>query len=167
LQLARDHAFARALINSGRLSTASTLHGSPLCSADADAFGGAMVPGAVALDAPVRCDGRDGWLLRELRTGAFTALLFAGPDDVGDARALQQAAAGLATLQVLRIAADERPTLPGVRTLHDAAGLVAQRYDGQPGTVVLLRPDQHLCARWRHVSGDAVHAALRRALALH
>jgi 3-(3-hydroxy-phenyl)propionate hydroxylase len=167
LQLARDHAFARSLINSGRLSTASTLHGSPLCSAEADAFGGAMVPGAVALDAPVRRDGHDGWLLREMGTGAFTALLFADADDAGDVRALRQAAVGLAEMQVLRIAAAEPPPLPGVRTLHDTAGLVAQRYDGRPGTVVLLRPDQHLCARWRRVSGDAVRAALRRALALH
>jgi len=49
----------------------------------------------------------------------------------------------------------------------DSAGLIAQRYDGRPGTVVLLRPDQHVCARWRRVSGDAAHRALRRALALH
>ena len=27
--------------------------------------------------------------------------------------------------------------------------LAAQRYDAQPGTVYLLRPDQHVCARWR------------------
>ena len=167
LQLARDHAFARALVNSGRLSTASTLHGSPLSTPDADAFGGPMAPGAPALDAPLRCDERDGWLLRELGTGAFTALLFAGADDAADVRALRQAAEGVAALQVLLVAAEATRTPPGARTIVDRAGLIAQRYDGRPGTVLLLRPDQHVCARWRRVSGDAVHAALRRALALH
>jgi 3-(3-hydroxy-phenyl)propionate hydroxylase len=172
LQLAREHAFARSLVNSGRLSTASTLHGSPLSTPDADAFSGAIVLGAPALDAPLRCmDGdsgmRDGWLLRELGTGPFTALLFAGTDDAADARALQQAAAPLAPLQVLRIARDGAAHVPQLRSVIDSSGLIHERYDGRPGTVVLLRPDQHVCARWRRASGDAVHAALRRALALH
>jgi 3-(3-hydroxy-phenyl)propionate hydroxylase len=167
LQLAREHAFARALVNSGRLSTASTLHGSPLSTPDVDAFDSATAPGAPALDAPLRRDGRDGWLLREMSHGTFTALLFAGAQDDADVRTLQQAAAELAPLQVLRVAADERGPTAGGRTVIDASGLIHQRYDGRPGTVLLLRPDQHVCARWRHVSGDAVHRALRRALALN
>jgi 3-(3-hydroxy-phenyl)propionate hydroxylase len=168
LQLARDHAFARSLVNSGRLSTASTLHGSPLSTPDVDTFAGAMVPGAPALDAPLQFNGRDGWLLREAGTGTFTALLFAGADDDAQVRTLQQAAEGLAPLRVLRVAGGTSASAEAdPRTVVDRAGLIAQRYDGQPGTVVLLRPDQHVCARWRRASGDAVHRALRRALALH
>jgi 3-(3-hydroxy-phenyl)propionate hydroxylase len=45
-------------------------------------------------------------------------------------------------------------------------GLLAQRYDGRSGTVYLLRPDQHVCARWRSVQAAPVRAALRKALAL-
>ena len=44
-------------------------------------------------------------------------------------------------------------------------GLAARRYDATPGTVYLLRPDQHVCARWRHPpAADGLAAALRRAL---
>ena len=169
LQLARDHAFARALVNSGRLSTASTLHDSPLNTADVDAFDGDMLPGAPASDAPVRVDGRDGWLLRCLGSSRFAALVFgdAGMPATGRAvRALQQAAEGLAPLDVLLIAGDAQGRVEGARTVIDAAGLVARRYDGRPGTVVLLRPDQHVCARWRAPDAPALRHALRHALAL-
>jgi 3-(3-hydroxy-phenyl)propionate hydroxylase len=47
-----------------------------------------------------------------------------------------------------------------------ATGPAAERYDARPGTVVLLRPDQHVCARWRAPAAADVAAALRRALAL-
>ena len=50
--------------------------------------------------------------------------------------------------------------------LHDHLGVLAQRYDAQPGTCYLIRPDQHVAARWRSFDAPAVNAALRRALAL-
>jgi 3-(3-hydroxy-phenyl)propionate hydroxylase len=166
LQLARDHAFARTLVNSGRLSTASTLPGSPLNTPDADSFDCAMVPGAPALDAPLRCDGHDGWLLRQLGQGTFTALVFDGEHAAAAVQALRQAAEGLAPLQMLIVATNEDQRTPGARTLVDRSGLIQRRFDGTPGTAYLLRPDQHVCARWRHVSADAARAALRRTLAL-
>ena len=167
LQLARDHPFARALVNSGRLSTASTLHGSPLITADVDAFDGAAVPGAAALDAPLRCDGGDSWLLRHLTGSAFCALVFDGKLAATAIQALRQAAEGLVSMQVLLIAGSDGIGLPGAQTLVDSAGLIRRRYDGAPGTAYLLRPDQHVCARWREVAPDAAQRALRRALALH
>jgi 3-(3-hydroxy-phenyl)propionate hydroxylase len=166
LQLARDHAFARALVNSGRLSTASTLHDSPLNTPDVDRFDGAMVPGAPAVDAPLRRDGRDGWLLRQLQPAQFTGLVFDGTHAAAAVHALREAAQGLAPLQVLLVATRADAALPGARTLVDHHGLLARRYDGTPSTAYLLRPDQHVCARWRRVSPDAAHQALRRALAL-
>ena len=152
LELAKKNAFARTLVNSGRLSVPATLYGSPLNTADADVFGGRMVPGAVAADAPiVLADGRRGWLLRELGTTAFTALVFGeGEAAERSARAVAQADA---SLRVVR-----------VRLGNDNA-LAAQRYDARPGTVYLLRPDQHVCARWRRPTGAAIRAALDRALA--
>ena len=55
--------------------------------------------------------------------------------------------------------------IDGVTVLHDTQGLFAKRYDAQPGSVWLARPDQHVVARWRNFSNTAVQAALRRATA--
>ena len=163
LTLARTHAFARTLVNSGRLSTPTTLRDSPLNTpdADVDAFDGAMRPGAAAADARVtREDGHDDWLLRQLRDG-FNAI-------VGADGATEQALRGLAVdgfaLNVIPIAP---PDTPVAGALVDRDGAVARRYDLRPGNVILLRPDAHVCARWRTVPRERVSAALRHALALH
>jgi 3-(3-hydroxy-phenyl)propionate hydroxylase len=66
LQLARDHAFARRLVNSGRLSMPSIYADSALNTADAQPYGAALCPGAPAADAPVTVDGKPDWLLRQL-----------------------------------------------------------------------------------------------------
>lgn len=166
LDLAKDHAFARGLVNSGRLSVPATLRDSPLNTPDTEAFEGRMVPGAPATDAPVTVDGRPGWLLRHLRGSRFAALVFDGPDAPQRMAAVRAAAEGLTELEVLLVT-DRPRALDGVRCLVDTEGLVARRYDARAGTVYLLRPDQHVCARWREPSTASVRAALRRALALH
>ncbi len=52
---------------------------------------------------------------------------------------------------------------PAPAALHDMQGLAARRYDAQPGTCYLIRPDQHVAARWRRFDAAAVRAALARA----
>ena len=42
-------------------------------------------------------------------------------------------------------------------------GAAAQRYDARPGTCYLMRPDQHVAARWRRFDAGEVRAALARA----
>lgn len=161
LGLAREHAFARTLVNSGRLSVPSTLSDSPLNTPDTDTFDGWMLPGAPMDDAPVTVDGQPGWLLRALAAGGapgFTLLVFgdvpppAPPTDLP------------LPLSVRRVLPPGAPAGPG--DLVDAQGLARRRYDGHPGTVYLLRPDHHVAARWRAVAPGAVRAAMRRALAL-
>ena len=167
LDLSRHHAFARTLVNSGRLSVPATLRDSPLNTADSAPFEGRMQPGAAAADAPVtRTGGHPSWLLRELGDG-FTALVYGDADTGRIASQLQQAAEGLAMLRVVEIRPRETATEANAeQDLVDHDGLVAARYDMRPGTVYLLRPDQHVCARWREPSADALHAALKRALAI-
>jgi 3-(3-hydroxy-phenyl)propionate hydroxylase len=155
LDLAKTQPFARTLVNSGRLSVATTLHDSPLNTADTEAFAGRMLPGAAAADAPLqRADGSRTWWLHELgrSSNGFTALVAAG----GQTPVLQDIGVLTVGLQ----------GAPNDAALIDAEGLLAQRYDLQPGTVVLFRPDQHVCARWRNPTAAQVKAALRRALAL-
>ena len=47
--------------------------------------------------------------------------------------------------------------------LIDAAGLAGKRYDAEPGSAYLLRPDGYVAARFRHPDRPAVEAALARA----
>lgn len=147
LELAREHPFARRIVNSGRLSVPATLHGSPLNTPDGDTFAGTQVPGAVLLDAPVGYGGQSAWLLRTLGPD-FTLLVF------GTAPAW---AATLPQVKLLQVGHD----------LQDTQGLLARRLDAQPGTAYLVRPDQHVCARWRSLSEGAVRAALATATASH
>jgi 3-(3-hydroxy-phenyl)propionate hydroxylase len=47
--------------------------------------------------------------------------------------------------------------------LADSAGLVRARYDAEPGTAYLLRPDGYVAARFKHPTRAALDAALARA----
>ncbi|MGL6157095.1 MAG: FAD-dependent monooxygenase, partial [Ralstonia mannitolilytica] len=156
LRLAKHYPFARTLVNSGRLSTPTVLEGSPLSTPDDADFGCALVPGSVALDAPVRTrDGRAAWLLSHLRDG-FMALRFCRAGEHIDALPVP-------TLAIFP-AGGAGTVSAGVTALEDIDGLVAQRYDARPGTLYLIRPDQHVCARWRSVDTAKLAAAMRRAM---
>ncbi len=170
LELARDCGFARRLVNSGRLSVPTTYTSSPLNTPDTNVFAGAMVPGAAAADAPVAASGVRGWLLDYCGAG-FTLVRFldAGSEDIvpGDARSLLRALpVPVALLGIAPKGHSQAAALfDPYRVLVDVDLRLAQRYDGLPGTVYLLRPDQHVAARWRTFDGDAIAAAVRRALA--
>jgi 3-(3-hydroxy-phenyl)propionate hydroxylase len=162
LALARQHPFARKLVNSGRLSVPSFLTASMLNTPDTDAFAGQMVPGAPMDDAPVQAQGQAAWLLDQAGRG-FACLLFADAAPTAELlaqlRALQAGPLPVKPLIVSSRALD----VPGVNVLVDVQGLLARRYDGQPGTTYLLRPDQHVVARWRAFDGARLHQALARA----
>jgi 3-(3-hydroxy-phenyl)propionate hydroxylase len=154
LDLAKDYPFARTLVNSGRLSVPATLHDSVLNMPDNNEFAGRMVPGSVALDAPVRlADGNTAWLLQQLGDG-FTLMVY-------DADPYTALPCNVVHIQ----AKNDVASLEQVNVLVDIDGLIAKRYDMQPGTAYLLRPDHHVCARWRQVTPEKLQAALKVALA--
>lgn len=143
LDLAGRAEFARRMINSGRLSVA-TVYDTPLSTPDEESFKGSARLGAPAPDATMRTRNGDSHLL-DNTPGAFTLLY------VKDGAAPQvPEGIGLSVIG---------------EDLVDTDGLFGQRFDATPGAAYLLRPDQHLCARWRHYDAGKVAAAHDRALA--
>jgi 3-(3-hydroxy-phenyl)propionate hydroxylase len=143
LSLAKETEFGKRMINGGRLSVPS-IYDSPLSTADDDAWCGGPRPGASMPDAPLG----DSRFLTEafMQAGMrFTLLTFSNgiaidpPEGVG----------------VIRIGGDDG--------LSDSAGLVGSRYDAEPGTAYLLRPDGYVAARFRHPTRSALDAAMARA----
>ncbi|MHA7684051.1 FAD-dependent oxidoreductase [Cupriavidus sp. PET2-C1] len=162
LALSKKHAFARQLVNSGRLSLPSVLRDSALNTPDTGDFADTMVPGTACVDAPISGAQGQGWLLPQLG-GQFTALLFGTPD-TDSLAALQRLGQGALPLRLVVVSADAQcATSPGITAWHDAEGLAARRYDARPGTLYLIRPDQHVCARWRRVDIAGIQQAMSRA----
>jgi 3-(3-hydroxy-phenyl)propionate hydroxylase len=165
LSLARQHKFARALVNSGRLSVPAYLTESRLNSPDGDVFDGDMVPGAPMDDAPMQMAGKDVWLLDQIGN-RFMALVCV--DDLStltvEQLAMFQGLAGAdIPVEVVLIAARAGAALPDVRVLVDRAGRFAERFDARVGTTYLIRPDQHVAGRWRAWDDRKIRAAVARA----
>jgi len=119
--------------------------------------GSGPVPGAAAIDAPVSGP-RGDWLLGYLG-GGFTLLCFGGGVPADAVRLLAGDGIACTVVQV-----GGKPAA-GVCSIDDSEGLAAKRYDARQGACYLLRPDQHVCARWRAFELGAVRAALARATA--
>ncbi|MBD8050288.1 FAD-dependent oxidoreductase [Limnohabitans radicicola] len=162
LALAKHYPFARKLVNSGRLSVPSFLTQSLLNTPDADAFEGNMVPGAPMDDAPVQVEGQDGWLLDQVGNG-FAALLFADAAPSAEVLAQLQTLANGPLPVTPWIVSPRALDVRGMKVIVDAQGLMAKRYDGQSGTTYLLRPDQHVAARWRQLDAAKIQQAVARA----
>lgn len=145
LQLAEKHEFARPLVNSGRLSTPTPYLNSSLNTEDCDKFSGSMKPGTNCADAPIEIDGQNKWLL-PLLGGKFTLLLI-NHDDASE---------------VEHNGVTAKPLILG-KDFIDSKGLVTNRYDGENGAVYLIRPDQHVAARWRRFDEGKIKAAIARA----
>ena len=140
LGLAVHHPFARRLVNAGRLSLPCSQEASSLTSADVDLFDVPMRPGMACLDAPlITSEGRE-WLLQQL--GDEVTLLV-----IGDAlpQADNQFSDDLAILRV------------GHGGCEDCEGKIEARYGKG---VYLIRPDQHVAARWKDPDEAQIRAAL-------
>jgi 3-(3-hydroxy-phenyl)propionate hydroxylase len=147
LDLSKDNALARPFVNSGRLSQPTPYVNSSLNTPDENAFAGVMAPGTNCADAPVKVAGRDGWFLNEIGDG-FVLLVF------GKDRGARPIACGGVTARLLTVG-DQ---------IVDDKGVLTARYDGRPGTVYLIRPDQYVAGRWRAFDEAKIKRALARAI---
>lgn len=165
LTLARDHAFARALVNSGRLSVPAVLTESRLNTPDTAVFAGDMVPGAAMDDAPMQEGGKSFWLLDRVGN-QFMALVFVNDPskvDVVTARIYKSLADAPIPIEVVLVSPKAGVAPESLRVFVDEKSRFSERFDAQPETVYLIRPDQHVAARWRAFDADTVKAALARA----
>ena len=138
LGLARTVAFARPLVNSGRLSVPCVYDGLPLNGPDALTGGPARTRvGAPMVDAPVG----DDWLLG-LLGGDFRLMTI-------DAEAPKRLEVDGITVTRVALSAKGNPDL-AARYLGDATS-----------AVYLMRPDQHVVARWPGFDAAEVTRALK------
>lgn len=138
LDLAEASPLGRPLLNSGRLSTPTTYDGSPLNGPSDQGLPPRTRPGSPALDAP--CDA--GWFLSVLQEGFYL---------IGFDADLPQA-----------IETD----LPLTQQVIKTAGYehLRERYLGTASSAIyLIRPDQHIAARWRAADAASIVQALNRA----
>jgi 3-(3-hydroxy-phenyl)propionate hydroxylase len=134
LALARQTEFGKRFVNSGRLSTPTAYHDSPLSTPDDGAWSAGPLPGAPIPDAPLG----NGYLSERLGHGF--ALLYR--PDSKEAPAI----AGLPLIEATE----------GDETL-------IQRFGMAPGSAYLIRPDRHVAARFRSPEHAIALTALRRA----
>lgn len=157
LALAGEFPFARALVNSGRLSRPCSLAGLPWTASDDAAVAGTMAPGMPCTDAPVvLMDGRTAWLL-EFLGGEFVILMFAVSAEDAAQRRAEVRRSGLGV--PVRVILPSGAAAGTEEELIDARSLAHKRYGGAPGVTYLIRPDQHVAARFAAFDIDALAAA--------
>lgn len=142
LQLASRHEFARPMVNSGRLSMPCVYDGLSLNGVDALKGPERTRVGAPCVDAPLR----DGFLLDALK-GQFTIL------------ALNATAPEVSDVDGISVAKLEIDC-----SKDDPKGAIRDRYLGEADSAIyLIRPDQHVAARWDSATVADIQKAVRTA----
>jgi 3-(3-hydroxy-phenyl)propionate hydroxylase len=147
LSLARETEFGKRMVNGGRLSV-PTVYDSPLSTPDHERWRGGPRPGTSMPDAPLGfVDGQ-----RRFLTDAFidqgTRFAWLAFGDGG----VIETPEGVPAIRI-----------GGEGGLVDCDNLAGARYDAEPGTAYLLRPDGYVAARFKHPTRAALEAALARA----
>jgi 3-(3-hydroxy-phenyl)propionate hydroxylase len=146
LSLAKETEFGKRMVNGGRLSVPS-VYETPLSTSDRETWRGGPRPGASMVDAPIaESSGEAEYLTDAFARGGrrFTLIAFANGATV-------EAPEGVAVISIRG------------REFPDATRLAASRYDAEPGSAYLVRPDGYVAARFRHPTRSAIEAALSRA----
>jgi 3-(3-hydroxy-phenyl)propionate hydroxylase len=147
LSLATGNEFAKRMVNSGRLSSATNYVASPLSTADDSVWSGGPAPGVAIPDAPLSDGAGKTCYLTEILPVGFVLLIYG-------VIPLIAAPAGVAIVLI----GDAAPW-------QDRDGLFARRFAATPGCAYLVRPDGHVAARFRHLNTPSAMARLTDALA--
>jgi 3-(3-hydroxy-phenyl)propionate hydroxylase len=142
LQLAQKHVFARPLVNSGRLSVPCVYDGLSLNGPDKLNGPARSRAGATCSDAPMGAS-----YLLDVLGGDFTIF------------ALNTSAPMISDVDGVVVKTVSLDT-----TRDDPPGVIAARYLGnEPSAVYVIRPDQHVVARWATADAADIQAAVRTA----
>ena len=165
LRLAKEHTFARTIVNSGRLSMPCRYEGSVLNTPDNDVFTSELSAGCVPKDAPVTRNGQSGWLIDFLGNEFVLMIKVADSNDqvlIDNLKLLNQHQ-DLSILLISELPLPEAFSGFGTQ-LIDTKSLIAERYDLTHGNAYLFRPDQIISGRWKQLSTTTIIDAHRRAL---
>ncbi|MFN3131874.1 FAD-dependent oxidoreductase [Roseibium sp.] len=141
LDLSESYEFARPLVNSGRLSVPCVYETSPLNSHDVDGLPARTRPGSPAADAPIG----EEWLSDRLGDGFKLLALGLKIPERSD----------IAGLSVEGIFVPDGNISAELRSRYLGDSVAA---------VYLMRPDQHVAARWTTLDWAQIETALNRAI---
>jgi 3-(3-hydroxy-phenyl)propionate hydroxylase len=166
LSLSLDQAFPRGLLH-WRTSRPIDYADSPLTWHDETEpdFQAGPAPGAPPRNARVTVDGAEGYLLDSFEPG-FVVLVFGSDAQTWASARSQVRDARTRGLRVKLVAVRQDGSVPADAdaVLQDRDGHAHALWGAGKGAVYVLRPDQHVCARWSPASTTRVGEVLSRAL---
>ncbi|MEO0945999.1 MAG: FAD-dependent oxidoreductase [Pseudomonadota bacterium] len=143
LQLAKQYEFARPMVNSGRLSVPCVYDGLSLNGPDHLEGPACTRVGAPCVDAPLS----KGYLLDQLGDHFTILAINVGAPYVSDVDGIP--------VSTVEISCEDQ----------DTSGAIRERYlRDTDAAIYLIRPDQHVAARWAEASATDIAAAVQRAL---
>ena len=100
------------------------------------------------------------------RSGVHTCLVYLADTALRDETVtqLKRSAPNVRMIYVVSNLSSEQAVSEREYYLSDPKGLLASRYELKAQTTYLIRPDQHVCARWRQFEPELVYKAYRKAL---
>lgn len=153
LDLAKEHPFARQLVNSGRLSKPYKYLSSNLITPDAEVWEGNVQPGCAFSDVQLEKNGETLHLIDQL-SNDFTVIVY-GDTTIDPSRLLE----GL-NIKVIHIS--EKASTPN--TYIDTHLYFKDRYAVDSNSWYVIRPDHYIAARGKSLNYQRINNAIRKAI---
>lgn len=167
LSLSLKHEFPRGLLH-WRTSHPIDYATSPLSRHDDEAdFQAGPGAGAPPRNARVLMRGQPAFLLDAVQPG-FNVLVFGNDEALWNAarRDAEEARAQGLNVRLIAVRKDGAHAPGADADVHDREGHAHRLWDARSGAVYVLRPDQHVCARWATGSATRLASVLEQAQAL-